>query len=304
MNMSPERPDLLSGLVLSGYGGFYQVLLDQGGQLACKLRGRLRLQYDGVFAGDAVLARRLNDTEGVIEEVLPRRNRLPRPKVVNIDRAIIVMAWRTPDYDLGLLDRMLLVARYYQIEPVVCFNKIDLAADVAEVTALRKVYEAAGYPFIAVSAKSQQGLSELLSLLQGKKTVLAGPSGVGKSSLLNALIADYQAPTATVSKKLMRGRHTTRYVTMMPLAEGEGLVADSPGFSLLDLPEALTTAELLRYYDEFTPYGPCRFQGCLHDQEPDCAVKQAVAAGKIDHGRYQRYLRILQETRQLEDKHV
>ncbi len=280
------------GIILKGYSGFYYV---QAGEKLweCSLRGRFRLHAQDFLPGDRVKISPLKGHKGVIEEVLPRTNALVRPPVANVEQVIVVFALVTPQPDRNLLDRILIQAEAAGVNPVVCFNKADLALP-PETDAAVELYRSIGYEVILVSAKSGQGVEELRRVLEGKTSVFAGPSGVGKSSLLNAVHPGLQLKTGEVSAKLRRGRHTTRHVELIPL-DGGGLVADTPGFSSLDLPP-MQREELSRFFPEFLEHAPqCKFSTCLHRLEPQCAVKAAVELGRIDSKRYADYLAFLTE---------
>lgn len=298
----------LRGRVTSGFGGFYQVLTEDGVIHTCKGRGRLKKEFSAILTGDLVEISLQDAGEDVIEAILPRRGVLPRPHIANVELAVIVLAWKLPDYDLLLLDNLLLACRLAGVETALCFNKCDLMApgDAEKLAAIRRAYAAAACPVAAVSAAAGEGIEELRALLAGKLSVLAGPSGVGKSSLLNRLIPGEQAETGAVSDRLRRGRHTTRYTRLLPLpgAGESGMLADSPGFFVLETPREISREQLPALYPDFLPEAcRCRFDGCCHDREPDCAVRQAVAEGRLDEGRYQRYLRILREITEREEQY-
>ena len=292
----------LQGIVLNGHGGFYQVLLDNGVCQTCHLRGKLRLNdYDGVWAGDRVWISIADDGGGMIEGIFPRRNFLLRPRIANVDQIVAVVAINNPPPDLLLIDKLLVAAEYQNISPLICINKCDL--DKKNLTeSIIGVYQTTGYPICVVSAVRGENIDGLLSLLRGKVSLLAGCSGVGKSSLINALLPEADLEVGGVSQRLQRGRHTTRYVSILQLAGG-GLIADTPGFSLLDLPQKLEPEQLPRVYPEFQRCDSCRFDGCSHDKEPDCAVKKAVEQVTIDAERCRRYLKILNELRDREVKY-
>lgn len=290
------------GTVVSGYGGFYQVRLKEGRTVDCKPRGRLKKEFSRIYAGDRVGIDLFPDGTGMIESIAPRISCLPRPNIVNIDRLLIVLSWTMPDYDLLLLDRMLVMAQKAGIVPFICFNKIDLIKDKdqARFFGIKTVYEKAGFTFFALSAIRHQGIEELCERLAGGISVMAGPSGVGKSSLLNCLIPHEHAQVEEVSCRLRRGKHTTRYTRILPLPCSDGYIADTPGFFIIELPETFTALELGDYYPDFQLHRRCRFESCLHDKEPDCAIKAAVEAGEINKERYQRYLRLLAEIKEKE----
>lgn len=282
----------MDGVIVKAYGGFYFV--KSGARVwRCVPRGILRHRNITPLVGDRVSISTKGRDQGVLEEVHPRSNALLRPPVANVDRSVIVFAVQEPDPILGLLDRFLLQAAAEGLQPVICFNKIDLAG--GDPPDFIRAYQGAGYNVLLTSAGSGTGIDSLRSVLREGITVFAGPSGVGKSSLLNAVQPGLSLKTGEVGEKLKRGRHTTRHVELLQLTDG-GLVVDTPGFSTLFLPD-LKREELAYFYPEIEKHmGGCRFRGCLHRAEPDCAVKEAVDRREIDSGRYQRYLEILGET--------
>lgn len=281
---------MVEGVVIKGYGGFYFVYTPEG-VWRCRLRGRIRHRGGRVLVGDRVLVRPSGDGGGTVEEVLPRRTSLVRPPVANVDQAVVVMAAAEPEPDLYLLDRLLVVIGAAGLEAAVCVNKVDLTAGEPPWV---PVYRRAGYPVVATSAVARTGLDRLVDLLAGKVSVLAGPSGVGKSSLLNALVPGLSLKTGGISRKLGRGRHVTRHVELLVLPQ-RGLVADAPGFSSLYLP-AMPRERLAELFPEMEAYrGRCRFALCLHHREPDCAVRRAAAEGGIAPWRYEHYVRFLEE---------
>ncbi|OAT81410.1 ribosome small subunit-dependent GTPase A [Desulfotomaculum copahuensis] len=279
------------GIIVKAYGGFFYVW-ENGQQRECVLRGRLRREKQPVLVGDRVSFTLRPENAGVIEQVLPRRTALVRPPVANVERAVITGAGRDPAPNPLLIDRFLIQAAAAGVLPLLCFNKMDLGpGEAAEQIA---GYRLAGYTVLCTSAVTGDGIGELQAQLQTGISVLAGPSGVGKSSLLNALNPGWSLKTGAISRKLGRGKHTTRHVELLPLPGG-GLVADTPGFSSLYLPE-LTREELAGFYPEIAwRQAACRFTGCLHVSEPGCAVKEAVAAGEIAPWRYENYQILLQE---------
>ena len=278
--------------VIKMYNGFYYLqVAGQEELLSCRLRGRIKRNKGAVVTGDYVEYQMLEDGTGVIERCLPRRTLLKRPAVANIDQVLITFAARQPDLNQLLLNRFLVLAEWSGIpEIVICINKCDLLEEKAD---FLQDYVQAGYKLLMVSAQEGQGIQELKNLLTGRVTVFAGPSGVGKSSLLNAVDSNLELATGKISDKIKRGKHTTRAACLLPLPEG-GTVVDTPGFSAAEL-ENIDKAQLAHYFPEFRPYiEKCYYNTCTHSHEPDCAVKEAVAAGAICQARYEAYLNILQ----------
>ena len=251
-----------------------------------------------LLAGDRVRCSRLPDGEGAIDLVLPRTSLLLRPPVANADHVVVVSAWLAPPFSAAFVDRVLLEAGLRDCHGTVVCNKADLLLPEqrAEAEAALQPYRAAGYTALLVSASTGVGLPELRAALAGRLTVLAGPSGGGKSRLLAALVPARPRRSAELSARIGRGRHTTRSVELLPLPEG-GWVADTPGFSRIDLREA-DPEDLPYLYPEFRPYlDRCRYRGCGHGTEPECAVRAAVEAAEVDAGRYERYLQLVAEMR-------
>lgn len=278
--------------VIKMYNGFYYLqVAGEDELLSCRLRGRIKRNKGAVVTGDYVEYQLLEDGTGVIEECLPRRTLLKRPAVANIDQVLITFAARQPDLNQLLLNRFLVLAEWSGIpEIVICINKCDLLAERED---FLQDYVQTGYRLLLVSAHEGEGIAELKELLSGKVTVFAGPSGVGKSSLLNAVDSRLQLATGKISDKIKRGRHTTRAACLLPLPGG-GTVVDTPGFSAAEL-ENIDKSELAFYFPEFRPYiDKCYYNTCTHSHEPDCAVKEAVEAGTISTARYEAYLNILQ----------
>ncbi|HHW11984.1 MAG TPA: ribosome small subunit-dependent GTPase A [Firmicutes bacterium] len=281
-------------------GGFYYISTEDGRTITAVPRGKLR-RSDGIVVGDVVDYELTAPDQGVIEGVHPRRNLLKRPVVANITQVAVVFAHKNPDFNYLLIDRLLVMLAALHLPALLLFNKTDL---VDEKTASENAqpYRRIGYTTLCTSTKSGQGREELLAALQKETTTLAGPSGVGKSALINMIVPGVKQPTGAVSAKIGRGRHTTREVRLLALPEGEGFLVDTPGFSQLDL-DFISPAELAGCFPEFgAAEQECRFQGCFHDQEPDCGVKAAVAAGKIYPWRYENYLTFLAEVRSWEEQ--
>lgn len=280
----------VEGVVLKKYSGFYYV--QQAGKVyECKLRGKLK---EPVLSGDKVVISVLPDDKGVIEKVLPRQNELLRPRIANVSMVLIVMCNDKPAPSLALLDRLLFLAYYNQLVPYIILNKVDIAPD-PKAMLIKDYYPNAGFNFLETSAVKGTGIEELRQIIKGEIAVFAGPSGAGKSSLLNALTeGNLKVKTQEVSTKIGRGKHTTRHVELYPL-EGGGFIADTPGFSVLDLPD-ISRNELSRYFPDFSDFAlSCKFNNCLHWKEKECGVIEAVKQGAIAEFRYNNYLDMLEE---------
>lgn len=280
------------GKVIQAYNSFFYVQT-AAGLVTCKLRGRFKQtrRSTGVVPGDDVQIALLPDGTGVIEQLLPRQTLLKRPAVANVTQVVLTFAAAQPDLHPLLLNRFLVLAEWSGLPHIaICINKMDLRP---EADGFLQDYAAIGYPVFYVSAAAQQGIEPLRAQLAGQTTVFAGPSGVGKSSLLNVLDSSLALQTGQVSEKIKRGRHTTRAAQL--IAWQDGYIVDTPGFSAMELTE-LAPQALPGYFPEFRPYlDACRFQPCSHSHEPECAIKQAVADGQITQERYDAYLNILEE---------
>ncbi|NLV91272.1 MAG: ribosome small subunit-dependent GTPase A [Firmicutes bacterium] len=288
------------GVILKGVGGFYSVLIDGEDEVVvCRLRGRLRLGERRVLPGDRVEVSLEDGEEGVVEEILPRHSEMIRPPVANVDQVVVVQSVAQPDPSPTLIDRLVVLAEDSHLGVILVFNKVDQGLT-DEARRLVDIYWSIGYPVLLTSAKSKEGVEELTDALVGKISMLAGLSGVGKSSVINAILPGANLTTGSVSERLGRGRHTTRHVELLPLPKG-GLLADTPGFSQLQLPE-MERARLQELFIEFGKYAPqCRFSGCLHYKEPDCAVREAVAQHHIAESRYANYVTLLEELIEYEE---
>lgn len=282
----------MKGVILKGIGGFYTVAGEDGNLHVCKARGRFRLEGLVPCVGDEVLLR-LDKANDFIDKILPRKNQLERPPIANIDVMILVMAATNPEPDFLLADKLLVQATRMNIRPYICINKCDIVEEEA-VWAIAEQYSA--YEIARISAKTGAGIKQVESFIKGSKCCLAGQSGVGKSKIINAISNGLDLKTGDISQRIQRGKHTTRHVELLQTANG-GMVADTPGFSLFDITD-VEEEKLAGYYPEFIPYlEKCKFSGCLHDSEPNCAVKEALKDGKIVQERYKRYLEILYEIR-------
>ena len=286
------------GKIMKGIAGFYYVGVAESGVYECKAKGIFRKDKIKPLVGDDVEIEVLNEEEklGNIVKILPRRSELIRPAVANIDQALVIFAAREPKPNLSLLDRFLVIMEKQDVPVIICFNKQDLC-DEEEVGRLKEIYEACGYPVVLASAKQGEGIEEIKSLRRGKTTTVAGPSGVGKSSLTNLLQNEVQMETGEISKKLGRGRHTTRHSQIIQIEEDTWLY-DTPGFTSFYV-EEIEKEELRFYFREFFKYeGTCRFQGCTHTHEPGCMVKNALEEGKISKERYENYLELYGELKE------
>ena len=282
------------GTIMKALSGFYYVDLD-GETVTCRGRGKLRHQKVTPLVGDRVEVTLNEDGTGAVEAVLPRRNQLARPAVANLDQLVILCANVNPVSDPYVIDRVSAVAAGKGCEVVIAINKCDLDPG----DALAELYTAAGFPVLRLSAVTGEGIGPLRELLQGKVSAFTGNSGVGKSSVLNALEPQFAIETGEVSDKLGRGRHTTRHVELFRV--GDALVADTPGFSSFEADRfGLLDQETLEAgFREFRPYlGQCRFVGCSHTKEKGCAVLEAVEAGAIPKSRHESYVRLYREVKE------
>ncbi|MDO4977193.1 MAG: ribosome small subunit-dependent GTPase A [Eubacteriales bacterium] len=289
----------LSGRIVKGIGGFYYVNVVDDGLYECRAKGIFRNRKMKPNVGDYVEIDVISQEEktGNLAVIKPRKNQLIRPMVSNVDQAIVIFAVRDPDPDFHLLNRFLIYMNQQEVPVIICFNKMDLAKD-GEKEFLEKMYENSGCELRFLSAINEEGIESLHDLLAGKTTVLAGPSGVGKSSTLNGLSNEKQMETGVISEKIRRGKHTTRHSELIYLGE-ETYMMDTPGFSSLYL-ENIEKEDLKYYFPEFEPYeNQCRFNGCSHIHEPDCSVKQALEEGKIHSARYEDYCLFYEELAQI-----
>ncbi|MBR3174104.1 MAG: ribosome small subunit-dependent GTPase A [Eubacterium sp.] len=292
----------MQGKIIKGIAGFYYVD-SYDGVFQCKAKGIFRNKSIKPLVGDNVEFEITHeeDQEGNITEILERDNELIRPAVANIDQAMIVFALKAPNPNVNLLDKLLVCMEYQNIETIICFNKTDIAdKDFAE--DLASIYRNAGYKVLFTSATENEGVEEVKKALKGKSTVFAGPSGVGKSSMLNAIKEDAVMETGDISEKIGRGKHTTRHSEIFK-TDDDTYVFDTPGFGSLFIP-GMTKEKLEDCFPEFSLYtNECRFIGCAHINEPDCAVKDALEENKIAESRYESYKAFYEELKEQENKY-
>ena len=289
----------MQGRIMKGIAGFYYVEVPDYGLYECKAKGSFRNQKLKPLPGDLVDIEVLDPEKmtGNVVQIYPRKNELIRPAVANVDQVLIEFAAAEPNPNLNLLDRFLILMNRQQVKTIVCFNKVDLVEEEMR-NRLAEVYAKSGNQVCFTSTYSGEGIAEIKQLIAGKTTVLAGPSGVGKSSLLNCLLPEANAKTGEISEKIKRGKHTTRHSEILPIGPDTYLM-DTPGFSSIYFYD-LEPEELKQYYREFEVYEPyCRFGGCNHVGERECGVKQAVADGEIARSRYENYCLFFEE---LKDK--
>ena len=285
----------MQGKIVKGISGFYYVHVVESGIYECKAKGIFRQQKMKPLVGDDVEIDIISEEKktGNVAAILPRKNALIRPAVANVDQALLIFAAASPNPNFNLLDRFLVMMGRQDVPVILCFNKCDLITE-EQKQEIESIYEASGCKILFVSAKKELGLNALQEILEGKTTTVAGPSGVGKSSLINLLAPEACMETGEISRKIERGRHTTRHAELIQLRE-DGYIMDTPGFSSLYLPE-MEKEELQDCYPEFAAYEPyCGFQGCSHISEPDCGVKEALSEGKIHPVRYENYCQLYGE---------
>ena len=289
------------GMVVRSYSGYYYVVCGDT-QVTCKVKGHMKQKRFSLYTGDRVLVEINPDTgnaKGMITSVLPRRNFLLRPTVANLDLLVLVQALRQPDFSFLIMDKLLVLAEKAKIPVLLVLTKADLAED-EQIAEIRSVYEQASYETFVISAKTGQGIETLRERLAGKVSAFGGPSGVGKSSALNAIQPGVVRTTGEISSKIHRGRHTTRYTELVPF--NGGYLADTPGFGNV-LMETVLPEELACCFPEFKRFAAgCRFSPCSHIHEPVCGVKTAVEANQIALSRYNSYIAIYEEVKENKER--
>ena len=289
----------MQGKIVKGISGFYYVHVVGTGIYECKAKGVFRNRKVKPLVGDNVEIVVLDEEKriGNVEEILPRKIELIRPALSNIDMALVIFAAAKPDPNFNLLDRFLCMMEYQKVPVTICFNKCDLVSE-EEKEKLQQIYAPAGYEILFTSVKTGENIDNLKALLADKTTTVAGPSGVGKSSLINELQTGVRMQTGAISDKIGRGKHTTRHSEIISIGQ-DTYIMDTPGFSSMDLP-GFEKEDLWTCYPEFVPYEPeCRFIGCSHIGEPDCGVKNALADGKISQVRYDNYVMLYEEMKNI-----
>lgn len=286
-----------TGRIVRSISGFYDVQTPEG-LVTCRGRGSLRKQHESPLTGDMVEIT-VEGGKGMVEKILPRRNRFIRPAVANVDALVVFAANVNPVTEPFLIDRVAAIAGDQEVAVYIVINKCDLdpAVDLA------RIYQNAGFPVIVASAETGEGVEELRKLILGKLTAFTGNTGVGKSSMLNRLCPELNLATGEVSEKLGRGRHTTRHVELFTLGK-DTYVADTPGFASFDTEQMdVILKDNLQYaFGDFAPYlGQCQFHDCSHRKEPGCAVRQAAEQGKIEKTRYDSYLRLYEKSSQIKE---
>ena len=288
---------MIEGIIIKGVGGNYYV--DIGNKIVeCRARGLFRLKNVKPLVGDKVLIRLTEEDEdaGYIEDILDRKSEIKRPAVANAQQLVIIFSVINPEPSFLLLDKLLIAARSNNLDPVICINKLDLAEE-GQKEYILGIFKNTGYKIIFTSKYDESSLQGLKNILKDKLNVFSGPSGVGKSSLMNAIEPDFYLETGELSEKLKRGRHTTRHAEIFKLSFG-GYAVDTPGFSSFEL-EGIDMYSLKNYYPEIVRYEEgCKFLDCLHYKEPDCGVKEALKDDLISEVRYNNYIKLLEQIKE------
>jgi len=292
---------MLKGKILKGVGSFYTVYsYEDKKEYTLKARGIFRKQKITPTVGDNVLFNAVSEDEGSIEKIEQRKSLLVRPSISNLDNIIIVCAVKEPDISFFLLDKMIVNSSIKNVDMTICFNKCDLI-DEDEREYIKNAYKNSGINILFTSNKTRDGIEDVKAVLKDKTSVFMGVSGAGKSSLINSLFENYNLETSHVSRKIKRGRHTTRHSELF-MEDENTLIADTPGFSSLEVFD-IEKEDLYHYYNEFIPYIDCKYPNCVHINEPVCGVKNAVEDGKISRLRYETYKQIYEEIKSKEKKY-
>ena len=289
----------MKGKIIKGIAGFYYVHTPEERVYECKAKGIFRNKKIKPLVGDNVDISLDDqpDGKGIIVDILPRNNELLRPAVANVDQALIIFAAAEPKPNLNLLDRFLIMMQNQNVNTIVCFNKVDIVSD-KEISLLEETYRRCGYEVVFTSTMQEDSVANIYNLLRDKTTVLAGPSGVGKSTIINMICPEANMDTGSVSEKIKRGKHTTRHSELFHV-EGGTYIMDTPGFSSLYINE-IDKNNLKDFFTEFNEFeNECRFSGCMHLNEPGCAVKNALEQGKISKIRYRNYVDLFEELKDI-----
>lgn len=287
---------MTEGIILKAISGLYHVETEEG-PIECRARGRFRKEKITPLVGDRAEISMLDPGQGVLEQILPRKNEFVRPAIANLDQLVVVVSLAIPVTDPFLMDRITAIAEYKNVDCVICINKTDLNSG----DELWNIYSAAGFPVIRTSTVTGEGIDLLGKAIEGKVSAFTGNSGVGKSSILNSLEPDFNIKVGEVSDKLGRGRHTTRHIELFKLNSG-AIVADTPGFSSFDTGRMdLVNKEDLQYaFIDFKDYiGRCKYVGCSHTKEEGCAVLKAVEGGEIQATRHKSYVRLYEKAKEI-----
>ena len=285
----------MQGKIIKGIAGFYYVNTENDILFECKAKGVFRNRDEKPLVGDNVEFEIVDEEnlKGNITKLLPRRNEIIRPAVANVDMALVVFAISNPKPNLNLLDRFLVMMEYMDVKTMICFNKVDETTQ-DDIEEYKKIYEPAGFGVLFTSTLNGEGIDDLKKLIYGKTIVFAGPSGVGKSSILNCIMDEKLMDTGEISRKIGRGKHTTRHSEIFRLGHST-YIFDTPGFSTIFVPQ-IDESNLRFYYPEFTRFeNKCKFNGCVHINEPGCALKEAVSSGEVSEVRYENYKSIFDE---------
>ncbi|RKD27832.1 ribosome biogenesis GTPase [Caminicella sporogenes DSM 14501] len=281
------------GIIVKGIGGFYYIKCGDN-VYECRARGIFRKKNIKPLVGDYVKFTLNNENSGVIEEILDRKSELLRPPVANVEHAIIVFAAKNPEPNMILLDKMLVLGEVAGLKLTICINKIDLDENGEIIKKIQSIYKNTGYNIIFSSTKNDLGIDDIKNVLKNKITVFAGPSGVGKSSILNAVQSNLKLKTGDISRKIKRGKHTTRHTELLELDFG-GWVVDTPGFTSLNI-DFIESEKIAECFPEFRKYlDECKFTDCMHINEPDCKVKEALDNGFISKQRYENYVSFVKQ---------